>query len=193
MKVILSMLLTMSPVVFGAAANMLFTKTSFFRKHRRPIDGGKMLGSERIFGDNKTWIGFLSYIICCTLAHLLVGLLCRAFGIDSQNQMYSLCENTVPYNLLAGALFGLSYALFELPNSFLKRRLRIPPSGHAKGLKGVFFFILDQIDSLIGCAIVIGILTDAGFLKLLQYVILGALVHVLVNSLLLLLHARKSL
>ena len=193
MRIILTMLLTMSPVVFGAAANMLFTKTAFFRKHRTPIDGGKTLGGERLFGENKTWIGFLSYIVCCTAAHLLVGFLCRGFGIDAWNQMYSLHPNTIPYNLLAGSLFGLAYALFELPNSFLKRRFHIRSGGHAKGVKGVFFFILDQIDSLVGCAIVIGVLTDAGFLRLVQYVILGALVHVLVNLLLMAAHARKSL
>ena len=112
MKIILSMLLLMSPVVLGAAANMLFTKTAFFRARRSPIDGGKKLGSERIFGDSKTWIGFISYIVFCTAAHLLVGLLCRAFGIDSWNQMYSLHQNTVPYNLLAGALCFVRTAEF---------------------------------------------------------------------------------
>ncbi|MBR6404664.1 MAG: CDP-archaeol synthase [Lachnospiraceae bacterium] len=193
MRIILTMLLTMSPVVLGAAANMLFTKTAFFRARRSPIDGGKKLGSERIFGDSKTWIGFISYIVFCTAAHLLVGLLCRAFEIDSWNQMYSLHRNTTLYNILVGALFGLAYALFELPNSFLKRRFHISPSGHAKGWKGVVFFILDQIDSLVGCAIVIWILTDAGFFRLVQYVLLGALVHVLVNLLLMAAHARKSL
>ena len=107
--------------------------------------------------------------------------------------MYALHQNTIPYNLLAGALFGLAYAVFELPNSFLKRRLRIQSGEHAKGVKGVFFFILDQIDSLVGCAVVIGVLTDASFWHLVQYVILGALVHIFVNLLLMALHARKSL
>ena len=193
MRIILSMLLTMSPVVLGCAANVVFAKTAFFRKHKRPIDGGKMLGSEPVFGENKTWIGFAAYIVFCAAAHVLVGLLCRAFGIDSWNQMYSLHRNTVPYNLFAGVLFGFAYALFELPNSFLKRRFHVPSGGHAKGLAGVFFFILDQIDSLVGCAIVIGILTDAGFWKLVQYVLLGAIVHVLTNLLLMAAHARKSL
>ncbi|MBR6322070.1 MAG: CDP-archaeol synthase [Lachnospiraceae bacterium] len=193
MKIILTMLLTMLPVVLGAAANMLLTKTAFFKSHRKPIDGGKMLGSERIFGENKSWIGFFSYIVCCTAAQLLVGFMCRGLHLDAWNQMYALHRNTVPYNLLVGSLFGLAYALFELPNSFLKRRFHVPSGGHAKGAKGVFFFILDQVDSLIGCAIVIGVFSDARFLKLVQYVLLGAFVHILVNLLLMALHARKSL
>ena len=39
------------------------------------------------------------------------------------------------YNLLIGALLGLFYALFELPNSFLKRRLDIKPGKTIKGKK----------------------------------------------------------
>lgn len=190
---ILVMLFTMLPVVLGAASVVLFTKTAFFRAHRSPVDGGKMLGGERIFGDHKTWIGMLAYLVFCTVAQLLVGLFSRVLGLEAYNQMYSLHQNTIPYNLMIGALFGLAYALFELPNSFLKRRMHIPPSGHAGGLKGAFFFILDQIDSLIGCAIVIGIFSDARFPVLVQYVILGAAVHIAVNLLLVALHARKSL
>ena len=190
---LLSMLLTMSPVVLGAAANMLMTKTAFFQKHKSPIDGGKTFRGKRIFGDNKTWIGFLYYILLCAAAQVLVGLLCRGFQLDSMNRMYAVHENRLPYNLLVGACFGLAYALFELPNSFLKRQMGIGSGGHRKGVTGVFFFILDQIDSLIGCAIVIGIFTDAGFSELVQYILLGAAVHILVNLLLMALHARKSL
>ena len=190
---ILSMLLTMSPVILGAAAVVVFSRTAFFRKHKAPIDGGKSFRGERIFGDHKTWIGLLSYVLFCTLAHLLTGGVCRLFGLEKMNQMYSLHANGFFYNLLAGALFGLAYALFELPNSFLKRRFHIAPGGHRKGFSGVFFFILDQIDSLLGCALVIGLLTDATLLALLQYVLLGAFVHVFVNLLLMLLHMRKSI
>ena len=135
----------------------------------------------------------MSYILFCAAAQVLVGTLCGLFGISGLNRMYSIHSNTFLYNLLAGACFGLAYALFELPNSFLKRQAGVESGGHAKGFSGVFFFILDQTDSLIGCAIVIRIFTKAPLYELLLYILLGAAVHVLVNLLLLAVHARSSL
>ena len=34
----------------------------------------------------------------------------------------------------------------ELPNSFLKRRVGIPPGAQANGMRGMAFHVLDQVD-----------------------------------------------
>ena len=38
----------------------------------------------------------------------------------------------------------------ELPNSFLKRRVGIPPGAQASGMRGMAFHVLDQVDVVFG-------------------------------------------
>jgi hypothetical protein len=54
-------------------------------------------------------------------------------------------ERVSPW-VLGGAL-GLGYCIAELPNSFVKRRLGIPPA-HTSSR---FQYLIDQSDSVIGC------------------------------------------
>jgi CDP-diglyceride synthetase len=49
-----------------------------------------------------------------------------------------------------GFVVGVVAMLSELPNSFLKRQLNIAPGAAGSGLKGMFFYLLDQIDLLLG-------------------------------------------
>ena len=48
--------------------------------------------------------------------------------------------------LTTGALLGLATVAGELPNSFLKRRLRVPPGARRAGAAGVALSIVDQAD-----------------------------------------------
>jgi hypothetical protein len=53
--------------------------------------------------------------------------------------------------LLLGCSAGLGYALGELPNSFIKRQLDIPPGHIARTRFGQWLnFFIDQTDSVIG-------------------------------------------
>ena len=47
-------------------------------------------------------------------------------------------------------LLGTGYVVGELPNSFFKRELDVAPGGAAKGWLGPVFWVIDQVDSLIG-------------------------------------------
>ncbi len=87
------------------------------------------------------------------------------------------------YNAFAGGLFGLTYALFELPNSFAKRRFDIRPGHTTKtsGLLGKVFFVVDQVDSLFGVMAVLALLTPMSILKYFGYIALGGIIHILAN------------
>ena len=155
-KLIGRMILSMCSVVFGGVLNMLFVKTPLYRKLKRPIDGGRnWRDGRRVFGDNKT------------------------FAAD----VYRRHENTVRYNALAGGLFGFTYALFELPNSFAKRRVDIRPgmTTKKKGLIGKLFFVIDQIDSMFGVMLVLALLSPIGILRYFGYIALGGVIHILTN------------
>ncbi|MBP5679219.1 MAG: CDP-archaeol synthase, partial [Bacilli bacterium] len=82
---------------------------------------------QRIFGDNKTIKGFLGYLFFNIIFSVFFGFIFSVFSLNSYNFFYQNHLNTFSLNLWIGFLLGLFYALFELPNSFLKRRLGIVP------------------------------------------------------------------
>ncbi|WLI75809.1 CDP-archaeol synthase [Kosakonia sp. H02] len=90
--------------------------------------------STRLFGGNKTWRGFA----VVPLVSALVAPLC--LGGEIKNA------------LLLGVVTGLGYMLGELPNSMLKRWLKISPGQLPPRHRGVFIF-LDQADSALGVAL----------------------------------------
>mgnify|MGYP001393277506 CR=1 FL=1 len=93
---------------------------------------------------------------------------------------------------MTGVLLGFGYALFELPNSFLKRRLDITPGKTISGGWKAFFIFLDQADSIFGCALVVWLFYDLGIGLYLLYVLIGALTHIIVNMLLYVCKLRKN-
>ena len=186
---------TLMPVVIAGAANMVFTKTQLYRSHNSPIDGGKSFSDgKRIFGDNKTWAGFFGMTAATALAQILWGMLSAASeAIGSRNELYLSFDNTLLFNAAAGALFGLAYVLFELPNSFIKRRLDIQPGKTDRGLKGAVFFVIDQIDSLFGVVLILAFFSGLTFPQYIQYIILGAFTHIALNALLFTLKIRRNI
>ncbi len=192
---ILIMYATLMPVVIAGAANMVFTKTQLYRSHNSPIDGGKSFSDgKRIFGDNKTWAGFFGMTAAAALAQILWGMLSAASeAIGSRNELYLSFDNTLLFNAAAGALFGLAYVLFELPNSFIKRRLDIQPGKTERGLKGAVFFVIDQVDSLFGVVLILALFSGLTFTQYIQYIILGAFTHIALNALLFAMKIRRNI
>ncbi len=177
---VLKMYITLLPVILGGIGNMLFVKTVFYKKHRKPIDGGK-----NIFGNNKTWIGAFSMIIQVTIFQILVSYT----PLTKYNFIYERNENCLPFNLMIGLLLGTAYILFELPNSFIKRRLKIAP-GETKNWGS---YLGDQIDSIIGVTVILCFYTDMTILKFFGYLVLGALTHSVINLVLYTVKIRKNI
>ena len=172
--IILDMYLTMLSVILGGILNMLFVKTNFYKKYKYPIDcNRKFRDGKRIFGDNKTWIGIVSMIVCCILSQVFIGFICNAFNINNHNQIYRFYENKVGVNVLTGFLFGFMYMLFELPNSFIKRRLDIECGKTNTNIIGKLFFVIDQIDSLIGVMLILVIFAKISWKQYFAYISIG--------------------
>ena len=163
LNTILMMYITLMPPILSGIANMAWCKSNLLKVAMIPIDGGKNLSDgRRIFGDNKTWKGFLGYLILNMIFSLLWGSVCYVGGFEHLNFFYVNHDNTACFNLLIGMLLGMGYALFELPNSFIKRRLDIKPGKSPSGFWKVFFVFLDQADSVFGCALVVWIFYNFG-------------------------------
>lgn len=191
---IINMYITMLPVIIGGILNMIFTKMPLYKKLKTPIDGNLHLkDGKRLFGDNKTWIGFFSMIVFCCMAQITEGVVLKIAGMTDRNEFYLCNENTPLYNIMIGILLGFAYMLFELPNSFIKRRLDIPAGKTIKGGRGLFFFLFDQIDSLIGVMLILYIVSEISIAKYLLYVLLGGFTHISVNAVLYAFKIRKNL
>ena len=189
---ILKMYVTMLPVILAGIMNMLFVKTDLYSRIKHPIDGGKTLcDGKRIFGDNKTWAGFFGMILSCALSQLLWGAVC--LQMPEMCCLYSRFNNTPLFNIAAGTAMGFAYVLFELPNSFIKRRLDIPSGKTVRGIKGGIFFFIDQVDSLFGVAAVFTMLFPMTLGQYFLYILLGAATHIVVNSVLYATKIRKNL
>jgi hypothetical protein len=92
-----------------------------------------------------------------------------------------------------GTVMGVAYMLFELPNSFIKRRLEIPDGKTERGVKGKIFFVIDQLDSMFGVILVLVVVSKISLLQYINYVLLGGLTHICVNLVLYKLKIRRNL
>ncbi len=190
---ILDMYITTMPIIISGILNMLFTKTSIYKKYRYPIDRYKCLkDGKRILGDNKTYIGFISMIIISIVIQIIYGWVLKILNLEGHSELYNIHENQLLYNVLLGFLFGFIYMLLELPNSFFKRRIDIKPGETKKSFFGYLFLIIDQIDSLIGTMFVIYLFSNISFLKYIGYVIIGGITHLIINVILYKLKIRRN-
>ncbi len=194
LRTILMMYVTLVPVIFAGIFNMAWCKSNLLKTAKKPIDNGKCLSDgKRVFGDNKTWKGLIGYVILNSIFSVLWGFICSISNIENFDFFYIYHTNTILFNILVGFLLGTAYSIFELPNSFLKRRLDITPGKTISGFLKIFFVFLDQADSIFGCAIVVWLFYDLGITKYLLYVIVGAATHIILNMLLYFVGLRKNM
>ncbi|MBQ3415147.1 MAG: CDP-archaeol synthase [Clostridia bacterium] len=188
------MYVTLFPTIIAGVLNMVWCKSSILKKLNTPVDFKKnFIDGKRIFGENKTFKGILGYVIFNIISAVLWGFLCRILNIENYNFFFINYTNTFFYNVLIGTLLGLAYSLFELPNSFIKRRIGIAPGKTTSGLKKIFFIFLDQADSIFGCCLVVCVFFNLSLKFYFLYVIVGAITHIVINILLYLFKLRKNM
>jgi hypothetical protein len=157
------------PLVISGSLHMAFVRRDWLSALRRPI-------SERLFGPNKTWRGFV------VMPFLTVIGVWIAQAIEPARFAGTASLRTVSGGVL-GLGLGLGYVLAELPNSFVKRRLGVA-AGLLPEQNRLLFLIVDQADSAIGCAIAYRLLLGVPVPTLITFCILGPAVHLIVNLIL---------
>ena len=191
--IVVKMYITLIGPIIAGIVNSIFCKLNICNKLKIPIDfNKKYIDKKRIFGDNKTWKGFIGYIVFNIIFSCIFGLIWKLTKLEYLNFFYLKHENTLIYNILIGFLLGLFYALFELPNSFLKRRLDVKPGKTNKNHK-LLFITLDQADSVFGIALVVWIFYPIGIKVYLLFILVGTITHLIINMLLYLFHLRKNM
>ncbi|HEX2076399.1 MAG TPA: CDP-archaeol synthase [Longimicrobium sp.] len=136
-----------APLLVGAVFSGLAIRYDLAPGLRRPIDGGRTWRGRPLFGPNKTWRGVLTV---CVGNMLGVGLQSTVLHDVPALRAVELFDYGAVNGWLLGLLLGFLTALAELPNSFMKRQSGIVAGGPGSGLSGAFFYVLDQVDVLIG-------------------------------------------
>lgn len=98
-----------------------------------------------LFGENKKWRGLISLPLTNTISTYFFQLFELFLVTDSTDLIYYSNFNFITYGMLVGFVFNLA----ELPNSFVKRRLNIPPGDESNPL----FYFIDHLDSTCGVLI----------------------------------------
>jgi len=153
------------------------------------------------FGPNKTLRGFVFVPIVNGIVYLIINwpggwllshldpnfYLANKINFGAINNLNLLFQQAI-----IGVVYGLFYMLFELPNSWIKRRMGIA-SGESSKRHSWFFTLLDKTDSSIGVSFVFGYLYDFDLLLMFKFFVCAALLHFSISGLLVLSKIKKSL
>src|SRR5262245_29750627 len=135
------------PLFVGLVLHGLCIKFGWLRSFAVPIDRGALFRGRPLFGANKTYRGIVAV----------------ALGSAAGYSLQSLVPELQPpvfraFSALGLASFGLTMGaaamLSELANSFLKRQLDIAPGAPGGGPGTLVFYVLDQVDFLLGAWLV---------------------------------------
>jgi CDP-2,3-bis-(O-geranylgeranyl)-sn-glycerol synthase len=167
-----------APVIVGGLLHIAAMRMGVCTPLARvPLDGGATVRGRRVFGDNKTLRGAVLMVLFTVLATI------AAYGLAERT---AWAAALTPQELMAagpivwGGLLGAGYVLGELPNSFVKRQLSVPPGEAARGWLGPVFWIVDQIDSLAGAMIALSVVWVPPLETLAALLVVTLVVHPLV-------------
>ncbi len=168
--IILQSLYFMLPAYIANMAPVFARKFGVFKFLARPVDGGRQFRGKRIFGDHKTWRGFLVGIVA---AIAIVWLQYFLYSIPVFKNL-SLLNYSEKKLWILGFLFGFGALFGDLVKSFFKRRKNILP--------GASWIPFDQIDFVIGALIFIMPVYFPSWPAVIIILFFSPILHILTNQ-----------
>lgn len=162
-------LIVLVPLVLTSILHMAAVKENWLKVFQIPI-------WRTGFGENKTWRGVLFVPSANALFLLFIS---------------SIFQLNLAYPFLLGYILGLSYLLFELPNSFLKRKAGIKAGGHHRDHK-YLFYILDKTDSSFGVTLTYFLITGITLRMALALFLINSTMHAVIAFVLVKLRIKSS-
>jgi CDP-diglyceride synthetase len=136
-----------TPVLVAGIGQVVILKTGLLPRLAVPLDLGAHWRGKPVLGPRKTWRGV---IIMTTLSALTAR--AQAMAARHSPGLRTICpfdyRRVNPW--LLGGTLGLGYCIAEVPNSFVKRRLGIPPA-QTSARWAWLQYLIDQSDSVAGC------------------------------------------
>ncbi|HET6545728.1 MAG TPA: CDP-archaeol synthase [Rhodanobacteraceae bacterium] len=163
--------LLLVPAIVGGVLHSVAIKAGVLEWLAIPIH-------RRWFGANKTYRGLVIMPLGCVVGVYLTATLELGLPPDIRTGLRGMQP---AMQLICGLCLGLGYMVFELPNSYFKRRLGIAEGMLADGAERLWFLLADQVDSVIGCLAVCYLFLDQGIRVLTAALLLGVVAHLLVN------------
>lgn len=168
MQIVNEIIYFVFPLLFaGLIHHFVIIRYNLFSFLSKPIDCNRYFKNQPLFGESKTWRG------------LLVVPLSSGIGSWIISGMVKI--PIILHPVLVGFLLGVGYAIAELPNSFIKRRLNIRAGEKTYDASRFFFLIFDQTDSVIGAMVVMLFIYPASFILCASILIIGSSLHFLVD------------
>lgn len=165
---ILSILWLFLPAGMANGAPVVATKLSFLRRFHAPLDGGMMFRGKRLLGPNKTWRGVTSGILLA-----IIILWAQQLAVSHFSGLRSIVPAGYVHfpTVFLGFLFGVGALGGDAVESFFKRQFDVP--------SGESWFPFDQIDYILGSAILIALFIRLSLMQYIWLLIVWLLVHVL--------------
>lgn len=160
------------PMIVANVLHMVIVKKNWFPALAIPI-------APMALGENKTYRGFIVLPFISGLVGLLGSLLFGAFS-------YSHMED-----MSIGIGLGFAYMLFELPNSYIKRKLGIA-TGESVEKYRFLQILIDKCDSLIGLCLFYYWVVSISWSTLAQLFLIGLTLHIGLSYLLVVLNVKKT-
>lgn len=166
-----------TPAVVGGIIHSLVIKKDVFPGLRLALDAKLLWRGRRVFGDNKTIRGAAVMILSTSVATLGLSWAAKpGFFPDLPVRAGTL------QTLIFGAIIGIGYILGELPNSFFKRQMNIAPGSRPKGQAGLWWYIADQADSVIGVCLAIWFVYRLPWTTIITVLVIGTVVHIVFDQ-----------
>ncbi len=163
----------------GSILSGLCMKYDWFKALKRSLDGGRTFRGKPLFGGNKTLRGVLAMAIGTAV------MLAFQAGVLHRNPALADLE-LFDYGSVNGWLLGFTWGaaamLSELPNSFVKRQLGVAPGAPATGPSAFLFYLVDQVDLLLGSWLVLMWFVPVTVTRVALSVVIVILVHQLITA-----------
>lgn len=166
-----------APILIAGIAHVAVITLDLAPVLARPIDAGRRWRGQPLLGSNKTWRGF---VVMPAATAMTIAAQQRLARRSPRLVTLAPLVRGAPPAWVVGAICGAAFVVAELPNSFVKRRLGIAPGASRRGSR-VAQYVIDQIDSVIGCAVAIRLLYRIGTADAATSALLGAVSHVAVE------------
>ena len=137
-----------------------------------PLDGGSRIRGRRLFGDNKTARGFIVMVPATAAAFALLA------AVAGDPAAAGLWVLPTPSYAWLGAWAAIGFMAGELPNSFLKRQVDIPPGDAPRSRTWTAVqFIADRLDSGVGMLTAISLVVPTSPRTWGYVLLIGPVIH----------------
>jgi CDP-2,3-bis-(O-geranylgeranyl)-sn-glycerol synthase len=169
------------PAALANMAPIFAAHLAWLKRYNAPMDFGRSFRGRRILGDHKTWRGLLSGIVAATLLLWLQKLAVAHFDW-AQSLTTQVDYASLPL-FVVGPLFAIGALGGDAVESFFKRQRNTPP--------GKDWFPWDQLDCIVGTAVVIVPFVSWSIWQYAFLVVLWFLIHLISSYVGWLLHLKE--